>query len=647
MLEAAGKWTLIPWIDRAQCLHLSLVSRVDLPNVARKYWDEDYVRSLEDQVQALLALQKNASGSQAANSANSENEIKPTERPVAKIPIDSDRSSMAMEELSVMLWRTNLGDAVTIGNEDAVEQTSPFIPISTDVQLQPPIPPICEDNDRLYRLAKLFLDCINSEHQFTQYTSSDFLHHYPQQPLDRLFLHSAILAAGATFERESDSLSVGDAFAAFSESLVFSCLRHALSIYSIQGMCILSWRSLALGRDHFGWVFLSMAAGMAVHLRLHVLASDDMEVRPTAPAPEDVQTFWSFYMTDRTSISILGRNCVLPWRRVNVPAIETIFADTEDLGQISFAWQCKLWHMHDRSMDEMYVYLPLGVVLELRLIEESRFSSTFDTIAFTHQVELLMSIHGQLGYFFKTCDVRLRIKRGFTAKPILLFHMAYQMATLVTIPPFLRLLTREKDRPKDAFNAMSLALRSISNAASSMVRLVHLYRLHYTFEHANPLLIHHLLSATIVHLMNTTSKSRALRRHSTRSVRKCLTLLEELKQLWPVRCAKSIAVIKSLAVRWGVESVAQPEIHIFQTETTGLGATSTEDIYSEIGHPQGPSIDVFAEHDIFNMGIDLGMERDYDFVEGHEPVAPNFNINISDYLPDITDMGDLNWLFTG
>ncbi|KAJ5273752.1 hypothetical protein N7478_008877 [Penicillium angulare] len=297
----------------------------------------------------------------------------------------------------------------------------------------------------------------------------------------------------------------------------------------------------------------------------------------------------------------------------------------------------------------MYVYSPIHMTfkLDLWLIEDSRFSSNFDNIGLTPQMELLMSTHGQLGHFFKTCDARLRMKRGFTAKPILLFHMAYQMATLVTIPPFLRLLIRVKDQPNDASNAMSLVLRSISNAASSMVRLVHLYRLHYTFQHANPLLIHHLLSATIVHLMNTTSKSRGLRRHSTRSVRRCLVLLEELKQLWPVRCAKSTAVIKSLAGRWGVESVVQPEVHIFQTETTGLDGTSRESIYTDIGYPQAPNIDVFTEHDLFNMGIGLEMEQDYDFIEGHQPAAPNFDINISGYLPEINDMGDLNWLFTG
>ena len=53
-----------------------------------------------------------------------------------------------------------------------------------------------------------------------------------------------------------------------------------------------------------------------------------------------------FFMTDWTAISILGRNCVLPWRRVNVPDFASTFGNEEPtLDRLSFAWQCKLWYM--------------------------------------------------------------------------------------------------------------------------------------------------------------------------------------------------------------------------------------------------------------------------------------------------------------
>jgi hypothetical protein len=272
------------------------------------------------------------------------------------------QSQTAMEELSIMMWRTNLADAVPIPVTEAKKETislqdKPASQIPRQVPSE--ISEICGDAHRLSQLGALFLGNINEEHQFTAYESASFFLDYPDQTPDRLFLHAAMLAAGATFENLADSINISNSFAELSESLVFKCFRHSPSIHVIQGLSILSWRSLALGHDHFGWTFLSMAAGLAVHLRLHVLALAEPKTSSVTPSPVDVRTFWSFYMTDRTSVSILGRNCMLPWRRVNVPPIETLYPiDGASLAQISFAWQCKLWYMHDQRMDEMYVPFP-------------------------------------------------------------------------------------------------------------------------------------------------------------------------------------------------------------------------------------------------------------------------------------------------
>lgn len=264
-----------------------------------------------------------------------------------------------MEELSVMMWRTNLADGVTINSEPgskSIDSSAVLNHRNPRLNTPRPISYYGKDSERIRSLADLFLNCINGEHQFTQYETSEVFSVFPHHPPDLLFLHAAMLAAGATFENQPDSLDLSDEFAQLSESLVFTCFKHTPSIYIIQGLSILSWRSLALGHDHLGWTFLSMAAGMAVHLRLHVLALDEVAAPSGKPSLETVQTFWSFYMTDRTSISILGRNCILPWRRVNVPDIETFYHNGQvNLAQISFAWQCKLWYTHDQNMDQMCV----------------------------------------------------------------------------------------------------------------------------------------------------------------------------------------------------------------------------------------------------------------------------------------------------
>ncbi|KAJ5765863.1 hypothetical protein N7520_005422 [Penicillium odoratum] len=559
----------------------------------RKYWDEEYVKSLENQVQALLALQsaentKNKGVSDISGLGLDDLSLQKSSgqdhecREIQQDDSESTQSRKAMEELSVMMWRTNLADGVTIVPEPGNNQSETTSLPKSCYAIPNHILDYAKDRNRIRRLATLFLENINREHQFTEYETTIAFSISPDHPLDVLFLHGAVLAAGATFENQSDSLKVSDDFAELSESLVFTCFRNAPTIKIIQGLCILSWRSLALGHDHLGWTFLSMAAGMAVHLRLHVLALDEIATNSIKPPLETVQTFWSFYMTDRTSVSILGRNCILPWRRVNVPAIESFFRGEKDLAKVSFAWQCKLWYMHDQNMDRI-------------------FSSSFEQLDFAEQIHLLILTHKDLSKFFKSLDQALEITRKVPPKPVLLFHMSYQMAILVTMPPFLRVFATVKAAQPNTSKATPLVLRSITSAAASMVRLVQTYTKNYGFEHANPLLIHHILSASIVHLMNTTTTSHTFRRYNTRSVRTCLNLLRELGRYWKLRSKKSLDVIEALARRWNVEFVLCDNDLKDDNTNINLGASPEKaDPFAPISHLM-PDSEINTEDAAFNV----------------------------------------------
>jgi hypothetical protein len=343
------------------------------------------VHSLENQVKTLLAALEASTGQKSTESvipppdvgdalhqggkpsssdvdtkvAQVQDPVEISSQPEQTGPKEIEyRSIAAMEELSVMMWRTNIGDGVTIINDpssephrvDSIESPKPADCITPPIKILN----YCHDPELIHGLANLFLENINGEHQFTSYKSADFLVGYPSQNFGYAFLHSAILATGAVFSDRPDAAEISDTFAQFAESLVFTCFRNNPGVQVVQGLCMLSWRSLALGRDHFGWTFISMAAGLCVHLRLHVLALDECSARSWQPQAADIRTFWMFYLIDRTAISILGRNCVLPWRRVNVPNFDgTIDPLTADIAQISFTWQCKLWFLHDEQMDQM------------------------------------------------------------------------------------------------------------------------------------------------------------------------------------------------------------------------------------------------------------------------------------------------------
>ncbi|TIC95199.1 Nitrogen assimilation transcription factor nit-4 [Colletotrichum higginsianum] len=565
----------------------------------RKYWDEDYVRALEAQVQSLLlALEKqgaesepspaalslsdrasrsvepdaglgedvaggdavdeedeeeeaeeenfvsgnhtNTTATTAANNVFSlgDGRVATGKGPGAMTATTTtttttqERSQAAMEELCVMLWRTNVGDGVTIiddpktGSRYSVDPVlQQPAPAPAPAPSQPPpahhraavvTPPeqilaYCRQQGLVHEMADLFLANINREHQFTPYTTTaDFLPGYPYQAPDEAFLHSAIIATGTAFSSRPDARVVGDAFAEFAEGLVLTCCRQNPTVRVIQGLSMMSWRSLALGRDHFGWMFISMAAGMCVHLRLHVLALDECTARQLEATEQEVRTFWMFYIIDRTAISILGRNCALPWRRVNVPSFDTTFeSSTADLAQVSFAWQCRLWYLQDQYMDQV-------------------FSTTFESLPIPQQVRVLVASQDALSTFFRSRDDRLHLSGDSTPKP------------------------HHHHHPQNS-EFMLLVLRSLTAAATATSRLARTYRRAHGFDTPpNPVLIHHLLSAAIVHLMNATSWTPALRHQSTYWLRQCLELLRELQTPWPVRAIKSIKIIRVLAQRWGV-----------------------------------------------------------------------------------------------
>jgi hypothetical protein len=206
-----------------------------------------------------------------------------------------------------------------------------------------------------------------------------------------------------------------------------------------------------------------------------------------------------------------------------------------------------------------------------------------------------------------------------TPKPVLLFHMAYQMAILVTMPPFLRLFAAASSDQMAAGNVMPLVLRSITHAALAMVRLVGIYRKIYTLRNATPLLMHHLLSAAIVHLMNTTTGSVPLKRHSTRLVRACVDLLADLSKTWPVRSNKSIKVIEVLAQRWGVGFALPPE-----SSMTFVTARTAEDLSTSL-----------EAADATNEG-NTGLNKEaYNF---HQDDSANLDEETLDFQHDYGDM---------
>ena len=139
-------------------------------------------------------------------------------------------------------------------------------------------------------------------------------------------------------------------------------------------------------------------------------------------------------------------------------------------------------------------------------------------------------------------------------KPVIFFHLQYHMAVLVMISPFLRTSPRTADHSNEgnpeSGTDTALVLRSITSSASESIRLCRVLRDKYSLSSAHSIIAHHLLSASLVHLMNATSSSAKLRRQSVFWLRSGMEMLEQMRVVWPTRADRSIMLLRVLAQKW-------------------------------------------------------------------------------------------------
>lgn len=185
--------------------------------------------------------------------------------------------------------------------------------------------------------------------------------------------------------------------------------------------------------------------------------------------------------------------------------------------------------------------------------------------------------------------------------------MSYQTALLLMHRPYLC------EKPDTWI--YRVALRSITAAASSITRLVHIYRKTGDLANAPPFVVHHIMSAAIMLLLNTTSTDQDICRRSSGRFRLCLSALEEMQQRWK-RAADAILLLRELANRWSVVHVLpihlsgplarppqgstggeQPVVHVEST----LFGSHVNNFIEMMDHD-----DMATEPDPDTMGFDFG-----------------------------------------
>jgi hypothetical protein len=144
----------------------------------------------------------------------------------------------------------------------------------------------------------------------------------------------------------------------------------------------------------------------------------------------------------------------------------------------------------------------------------------------------------QLKAFFRSRPSELNLRLD-APKLVLLFHLQYHMTILIMISPFLHISRNshdsthpqsDEDIASTAFgSSIALVLHSVTSSASESIRLCRTYHDTYSFQAAHPVIAHHLLSASLVHLMNRTSSSPQLRRQSAYWLWAGMELLDRMR----------------------------------------------------------------------------------------------------------------------
>lgn len=259
----------------------------------RKYWDEEYVHSLEDQIATLKTLLAESSRKEAyeAISSHEENRLRDVystsmstsdmaasndsghgkqilldeaEDPSTP-PIIVHRSQTAMDELGSLMLSMGIEDRgepsfiIPMGRSILSENSEAVIagvknPVNFP-EVKDPLRKYLNDANLRQHLLECFMKYYNPYHQYLDTKKSEdiVLGDQVTQSIELCFRNCALFAVACHFSPLPDSLRIASEFASYAEQLSLHCLRYVPCEAVVQGLSLLAWRELVLGNDSMGY----------------------------------------------------------------------------------------------------------------------------------------------------------------------------------------------------------------------------------------------------------------------------------------------------------------------------------------------------------------------------------------------------------
>ncbi|KAI2786308.1 hypothetical protein POX_g08691 [Penicillium oxalicum] len=518
----------------------------------RRKHDPHYMNELEIQVQLLKAeirRLENLHPSMAVSESIAE--IMTADDTISGTPVQADLEgdhgtniSTAINDVSSLLWRLKISE----GGETSLIGPSGNFCFETDsagVTINPVQPDFehehawCEhgsDQNSLdvsqvvKNLVTLFTKFINPVHQLVD---EDVLVEMADSPTaDMTFLGMATLAAGSLYADSVEGKCYGSEMAAIVEATALKTCRETPTLSTIQALSIMCWRELALDNEKMAWMYNGMACSLALHLGLTVSSLETLQTNESeASNPQALQSrqlrvksLWSVILLDRIATSLLGRNCLIPWRRVSAPFYLDVVDQDVPLQAVIFDYHCRLWFIHDQFMDSIYSFQFLDLDMEKR-----------------HG--MLIDARERLLSFRRDLNSRLRLTKDVTEPTLIFCHMSYHMSQLLIHRPYLN------EPPGSHIHRLSI--RSMAVEAAEIVRLIRAYERLAHFDKAPPFIVHSVQTAAITLLLNATSTEPSLKSQSISRFRVCFNALEAMSSRWQ-RARNAMTVLRELAHRWNI-----------------------------------------------------------------------------------------------
>jgi hypothetical protein len=179
--------------------------------------------------------------------------------------VDQVDPNSAIDDLSSMMWKMSIGP----GGEPSFTGPSGnfFLDAPSEVPdlgmpraVEPHLHALelIEEDTKDYFL-RLFIDHVNPVYQFVDSSrlhTDEMRHALTGSAND--FMMSAVYAAGICYASRQTFSVLGDTYASHAEDLMMQCCRDCPSLVVIQGLIILGWRELSLGREHTAWMYNCM-----------------------------------------------------------------------------------------------------------------------------------------------------------------------------------------------------------------------------------------------------------------------------------------------------------------------------------------------------------------------------------------------------